>query len=76
MLQGLPVIRLKSVKLVCTVLQNISTPRMHLRVLPSSGWIHQHHLQVSSTSRPSHGASSVPRLDARCKCMNTWEYNR
>jgi hypothetical protein len=41
MLWGLLRIRLKLVKLACTVLRNISTPRMHLGVLPSSGWIHR-----------------------------------
>jgi hypothetical protein len=49
MLRGLPGIRLKSVKLACTVLRNISTPRMHLGFLPSSGWIH---LTPSSGSAP------------------------
>jgi hypothetical protein len=41
MLRSLPEIRLKSVKLACTVLRNISTPCMHLGVLSSSGWIHR-----------------------------------
>jgi hypothetical protein len=41
MLRGLPGIRLKSVELACTILWNISTPRIHLGVLPSSGWIHR-----------------------------------
>jgi hypothetical protein len=41
MLRSLPGIRLKSVKSACTVLRNISTPCMHLRILPSLGWIHQ-----------------------------------
>jgi hypothetical protein len=41
MIQGLPGIRLKLVKLACTSLRNISTLGMHSRRLPSSGWIHQ-----------------------------------
>jgi hypothetical protein len=47
MLRGLLGIRLKSVKLACTVLRNISTSCMHLRVLPFLGWIYQHHLRLA-----------------------------
>jgi hypothetical protein len=55
MLRGLPGIQHKSVQLAYTVLLNISTSDMHSRVLPSLGWIYQ------IPSRPSRGASSVPR---------------
>jgi hypothetical protein len=37
MLQGLPGIRHKSVKLACTILQSTSTPSIHSKVLPSLG---------------------------------------
>jgi hypothetical protein len=72
MLRGLPGIRLKSVKLACTVLRNISTPGMNLRILLSSGWIHQ---TPSSGSAPHHvlHAFQLAYINEvqQCICMNT-----
>jgi hypothetical protein len=76
MLQGLPGIRHESVKLVCTVLTmpplQVCTPGSFHPRDGSTNTI----FGFSSISRPSRGASSVPRWDAICKCMNTWECNR
>jgi hypothetical protein len=62
MLRGLPGIRLKLVKLACTVLWNISTSGIALQAPFIFGMDPPSTIfRFGSTSHPSRGASSVPR---------------
>jgi hypothetical protein len=75
MLRGLPGIRHESVRLACTVLitsplQACTPGAFHLRNVSTNTIF-----GFSSLSYPSRGASSIPRWDVRCKCMNTWKCN-